>query len=305
MGRELKRVPLDFASPLNKPYAGYINPHYAAENCTSCDGSGSSPMAKLLKDLWYGYVPFRPEDRGSTPFLPTDAPVMAFATRNLENAPDFYGTGQHALMREAERLATLWNGCWSHHLNLDDVAALIEAGRLNDFTHTWTREGGWQPKSPPYVPTPREVNVWSISGAGHDSINQWTCVGAECKRLKYPTHCSHCEGRGVFWPSAEAERAYDGWEPTEPPEGPGYQIWETVSEGSPISPVFETAIDLARFMATTRWGADQGTSVETWLRFIEGPGWAPSMIGTNEGFVDGVNGVVRMNAAPASEGRAP
>ena len=26
----------------------------------------------------------------------------------------------------------------------------------------------------------------------------------------------------------------------EPPKGEGYQLWETTSEGSPISPVFET-----------------------------------------------------------------
>ena len=31
-------------------------------------------------------------------------------------------------------------------------------------------------------------------------------------------------------------------------------------------------------MAGTRWGADKGTSYETWLRFINGPGWAPSMV---------------------------
>lgn len=51
----------------------------------------------------------------------------------------------------------------------------------------------------------------------------------------------------------------------EPPEGEGYQLWETTSEGSPVSPVFKTLDELcewcevnattfARFTATKeRW----------------------------------------------------
>lgn len=65
-----------------------------------------------------------------------------------------------------------------------------------------------------------------------------------------------------------------------------------MSEGSPISPVFATARELAEHMATTRFGADDGTSVETWLKFIEGPGWAPSLIGGPGGLVSGVDGIV-------------
>jgi hypothetical protein len=38
-----------------------------------------------------------------------------------------------------------------------------------------------------------------------------------------------------------------------PPEGPGWQLWETTSEGSPTSPVFETPEALAR------WATDNAT----------------------------------------------
>lgn len=70
-----------------------------------------------------------------------------------------------------------------------------------------------------------------------------------------------------------------------PPEGPGWQMWENTSEfGSPISPVFKTPEDLAR------WLADSGTSAfafmtatyEEWLAMIEGPGYSFSG-GTEDG----------------------
>lgn len=293
MGRELKRVPLDFTWPLNKPWKGFLNPLYTATQCEACGGNGYSTEGNRLKEMWYGQVPFRPEDRGSTPFLTTDAPVRAFATRNVQHSPNYYGSGEQAIEREARRLCRHWNGSWSHHLNADDVTALVEAGRLMDFTHTFDVKNRWQPKDPPYVPTPREVNEWSVVGMGHDSINQWVCVKAECKRLGVSETCGTCDGEGCHWPSPEAKEAYENWQSYQPPSGDGYQIWETVSEGSPISPVFSTARDLAQHMATTKWGGDPGTSFETWMKFIEGPGWAPSGIcATETGWIDGVSAIV-------------
>lgn len=281
MGRELKRVPLDFAHPVGKTWDGYLNHFYdAAIPCPHCDGTGSSPDAIRLKDLWYGYAPFNPEDRGSVPFTPGHPAIQHLALRNRG--------GRH----EAERLCNHFNGSWMYHVNADDVAALVEANRLHDFTHTWTKGEGWKPKDPAYIPTPQEVNEWSIRGFGHDCINQWVVIEAECKRLGVPTQCEHCQGESETWPSEEAKKAYDGWTRTEPPTGDGYQIWETVSEGSPISPVFATPEELASHMAGTRWGADKGTPYETWLAFINGPGWAPSLVSDDKGLREGVAAVV-------------
>lgn len=293
MGRELKRVALDFEWPLDEVWDGFINPLPAATQCEVCDGSGLSVEGKHLQDLWYGYIPFNPADKGSIPFTTADEAIVEFATRNVERSPEYYGRDAKAVARESLRLCNRFNSSWSHHLNADDVTALLNEDRLKDFTHTWTSEEGWKLKEPPYIPTPREVNVWSIGGGrGHDSGNQWICAKAECKRLDVSILCSHCEGEGSIWPSQETKQAYEGWEPTEPPAGEGYQIWETVSEGSPISPVFSSAHDLAKYMVTTRWGADKGTSFETWMKFIEGPGWAPSAIMDHRGVQSGVNGLM-------------
>lgn len=292
MGRELRRVALDFEWPINKVWEGFLNPLHTADKCAACDGSGYSPEAKHLADQWYGKVPFKPEDRGSVPFTPEDEAVMAFAKRNMERSPEYYGRDKNAALREAERLAAYWNRGWCHHLSENDVAALIAADRLRDFTHTFDPKNRWQPKVPPCVPTPREVNTWSISAMGHDSVNQWVCVKAECARLGVPHTCASCDGEGEIWPNAEAKAAYEAWERTNPPAGDGYQIWETVSEGSPISPVFSTPEDLARHMAGTKWGADRGTSYDTWLKFIRGPGWAPSGVLSSAGYQNGVEAAV-------------
>lgn len=289
MGRQLRRVALDFKWPLNKPYEGFCNPHYTAVACPHCkDYKGGSPFLTRMYQRWYGYTDFRPEERGSTPLTPDTPAVWAFAQRSVLRSPSFYGTPSDAnIRREAARLCALWNNQWSHHLNQDDVDALVADGRLYDLTHDWTKETGWVAREGAVV-TAEQVNEWAIAGGfgGHDSINQWIVCAAECKRLGYPTHCEHCEGQGDIWPSEEDEKRYEDWEPSEPPEGPGYQMWETVSEGSPISPVFQFPSALARYLVRNR--PDDGT-YESWMKMICGDGWAPSGMIVNGVMMSGVN----------------
>lgn len=287
MGRELKRVPLDFEWPLNKPWSGFLNPHYTATDCAHCGGSGSSPLARRLNGQWYGQAPFRPEDRGSVPFLATNSIIRARAERNVNGSPSFYGCGESAITTEAIRLAEHFNRCWRHHLNSDDVAALLALSQLKDLTHTWAQGDGWKQKEPAYTPTPQEVNAWSLMGFGHCSINQWIVVTAMCERFGESSVCGVCNEEAVLWPSTEDKDRYEAWEPIEPPTGEGFQVWETVSEGSPISPVCATADQLAQYMAV----ADDGATYEQWLKFIQGPGWAPSLMLLDGRLVSGVEAV--------------
>jgi hypothetical protein len=231
-----------------------------------------------LSDKWYGYIPFKPEDRGSKPYQPSDAAILKRARRNIGADESFEGP---RLQDEAGRLCKLFNGQWSHHLNDLDVAALLEscyASTLQELTHTWSEERGWQPKVPAYTPSAKEVNDWGLNNGFYTSSTQYVICLAELARLGKEVKCPHCKGEGEFWPSEAAKQAYEGWEKEEPPVGDGFQMWETVSEGSPISPVFATAEELATFMAGTRFGGDEGTPYETWLSFIRGPGWAPSLV---------------------------
>lgn len=270
MGRELKRVPLDFDWPIGKTWGGYLNPFYKQSTpCPRCGGGGYSPEAKHMQDKWYGNAPFRPEERGSVPFGVDHPIIRKRAERNVESSPDYYGPGEWVIAEEAKRLANLFNGSWMHHLNDDDVAALVAAGRLHDFTSTWTPGEGWKLKDPPYIPTAKEVNEWSLMGLGHDSCNQWAVMRAECKRLGYPTECAYCKGEGQLWPSPEIKKQYEDWQETKPPKGDGFQLWETTSEGSPISPVFVTLEELCEWAATeaTTFGSFK-TSKEEWMKML-------------------------------------
>lgn len=291
MGREIRRVVLDFKWPQNKVWEGFVNPLYKARTCEECNGEGTSPEAAFLLNIWYGRVPFKPEDNGSTPFLTSHPYVQRFARGQIERASHYYGTGELAVEREARRMCEIWNRSWSHHLNEFDVKALLDADRLWDFTRRPRNEeqknlpmfeNGWLKESNGYVPTPQEVNEWSLGFLGHDSSNAWIVVKARLKResesnvegivKSIPYQCSECGGEGSIWDSEADKAAYEAWKPTDPPAGEGWQFWETVSEGSPQSPVFATADELVQFLVT-----HEGYSHNAASSFIN-VGWVPSGI---------------------------
>jgi hypothetical protein len=76
------------------------------------------------------------------------------------------------------------------------------------------------------------------------------------------------------------------------PEGDGWQLWQTVSDG-PLSPVFASAEELIEWMSQPvplkdrpsydpepypRMPAGQGWRRETAERLVKGTGWIPSMV---------------------------
>jgi len=235
-------------------------------------------------------------------------------------------TREEAIERDCNRLLVMWNEQWSHHLIAVDIAALVEGNRLYDLTrqrlknipleeyirtrayYLWVdagrpegdasqfweiaakeHSGPWLPFWNGHTPTPEEVNGWSIAGFGHDSINCHICIEARCKREGYSTECEVCKGKGSIWQPAEAEQWAEDWVEEKPPAGEGYQIWETVSEGSPISPVFSDPRILAEWMANSpTWGAAEPMSADRWLEWIVGPGWSPSGMMINGVYKDGV-----------------
>lgn len=54
-----------------------------------------------------------------------------------------------------------------------------------------------------------------------------------------------------------------------PPEGDGYQLWETTSEGSPITPVFKTLDELCEYAEEhcTTFGSFKATK-EEWKEML-------------------------------------
>lgn len=250
MSREIKRVPLDFSWPRYRQWWGYVQPDKFDEYpCDTCQGRGYSQAALALFDTWYGTARFAPHLTESAPFTPDHPIIRRKAEWNVDDAPDFYGRDllgrETAVCQEARRLAAHFNRSWSHHLNQVDVDALLAADRLWDFTRVFSVEHRWQRCLPGAPILAAAVNEWSLTGFGHDSSNAAVCVRARCEAAGVPSLCDLCKGDGSFQVYAGQREEAEAWTHTEPPAGEGWQAWETTSQGSPISPVFATAEDLA------------------------------------------------------------
>lgn len=287
MGRELKRVAMDFEWPMSKVWQRFINPFYdECRKCETCDGTGYGRYARHLRNLWWGYAPFSPEDNGSIPFTIDTPHVRAFAERQCTRNPEYYGYGEIAIQREARRICKLWNSYWSHHLNDQDIQDLVAADSIPwEFTRTpripdqvgpdFQLPNGWLKESNGYIPTLEEMNICQCTGIGR--VGEYSLIKARCARKGVEYKCSECHGEGTVWSSPEAKQQAEDWKDVQPPEGKGYQMWETVSEGSPISPVFSTAEDLAAWLSNDPRSSEDGTYTQ-WLAMILGSGWSVSAV---------------------------
>ena len=145
------------------------------------------------------------------------------------------------------------------------------------------------------------------------------CDGLEAgSDLKYEEYCITCEGEGRVWPKVtpkawpvdKAPSFYykDGEINERYVDGEyGYQLWQTVSEGGPVSPVFDTREELARWLSEdgNDRGITTGTTFEQWMRFLDA-GWAPSMMSSpSTGLISGVEAVADGTLLGTRTGRLP
>lgn len=176
---------------------------------------------------------------------------------------------------------------WRDKITQDEVQALADAGRLNDFTHNFIPGQGWVKKDPPCVPTAEEVNAanrsYGVPGRmGHDAINRWILVETRAKRLGVYGECAHCKGEGSLWFSEEIKAAAEAWEPRDPPSGDWWQVWQTVGDGSPLTPAFATREELIDYLVEGGDAWDRSRGSGGWSRksaeaFV-GRGFAPSLL---------------------------
>lgn len=328
MGRELKRVPLDFDHPIGVLWPGYVREQPL--ECTHCQGTGLSPDGQRLSNEWYGWeestidpdiVAFLGGKSVHPGEIGTFDPVAYGSKLYTRDTPGLWDvifnkikhsircgiwhqqregivSEEHGVVeamvdelarnitdydvsRELDRMLKIWNRCWQNHLIAEDVKALMDERRLVDFTHrprTTEQEaelketgGYWLKEWNGYTPTPEEVNLWSLYGMGHDTINQWVCTSARAKREGLNNVCEHCGGDGHIFANDGEKYDYENWERTDPPTGDGYQLWSTTSEGSPISPVFDTLEKLCDWCAeyASVFGSE-GASKREWMEMLGG-----------------------------------
>lgn len=227
-----------------------------------------------LKKVWEGYI---------NPYYQYN-----------KNCPFCDGSGYNP---ETKELSDTWYSFddrtkeWVHSITQDEVQALLDCGRLMDFTHEII-DGKWVKKNLEHIPTAEEINEWSKKTVcGHDGINRMICIETRAKRLGVYGWCEHCDGQGVIWLKDEYRELYDNWESYDPPSGEWYQLWETTSEGSPVSPPFETPEELAKYLADNRVStfASMTTTYNKWLSFIKESGFALSMVYQNGQIKSGVD----------------
>ena len=119
--------------------------------------------------------------------------------------------------------------------------------------------------------------------------------------------CAPCEGDGTVYPKVEPPayslasalgRLYQGLMAGESMgdfyrERYGWQMWETTSEGSPLSPVCDTSEDLAKWLTDNGASAFGGMTAtyEQWLAMIGEGSAISAMYSPATGLVSGVEAV--------------
>lgn len=263
MGREVKRVPADFDWPIDKVWDGFLTPERLQERpCpTCCDSRGS---------FGTGYTP---------------------AAKWLQAA--LYLIGMMA----------------------DDLRAQSFEGTEHEFT----QYGDSRAKLHPYLATLQQINVYEhrrpsadiadlvtgitgrglfSMGTGSDFAYKATDVLKEAAGVgKNWGICPTCDGHGSVEKYEGQRSEAEAWEPTDIPTGDGWQVWETVSEGSPISPVFPSKEGLIGWLMSPAytWGTSRPLTREQADAFIESA-WAPSGVVINGRVLPGDAAIAELDA---------
>ena len=138
-----------------------------------------------------------------------------------------------------------------------------------------------------------------------DAADEWKANFNAWERGERPEYCSEEHKSLEAWEyfGDPPDRKY--YVPWKPEEATWYQVWETVSEGTPVTPPFATNEELIDYLVANGdfWDqqrrADKAAgkhvfmSCGPWTRkmaesLVNGPGWAPSGVVTSSGFMSGV-----------------
>lgn len=256
MGRELKRVALDFNWPLGKVWKGFQNPHY-------------KPCPLAQKECFRGYTAAGQWVEGLARFiamLGAEA-LKAEGAGELQRVHPFVAGWEYAPHRDIpqedeDRL----RGIEDHAEHSLAVARYFRSYvpklvPLDRSLATFVEGLAKKPPRPGFeLFEPYAIEKHLLEAAGLSV--EWLL-------------CKVCKGTAL---DPAVEQDYDAWKPEGPPAGPGYQVWETVSEGSPVSPVFADPDALIDWLCQPGDKSLQGYSRKAAEQFVKGGGYVPSAL---------------------------
>lgn len=271
---DVRRVPLDFDAPIGETWKPlYDMPEeLALKPCPVCGPAVTKLEREERAEARQMGINFPDEEESlGDGYSPT--------ARQLDKT--FYALflPHNSAIRETIR--------WNNKITQEEADILVADGRFNrhedcpngcvrpereEYKKTdcecWGR--GWVSVQPgPGEVLAEDINASQDSGGfGHDAINRLILIEARCKALGVELVCSGCKGK-CNGSSEEGRKAYDDWSPPEIPEGPGYQLWQTISEGGPESPVFETVDALCEWLTDNYQLGGSYRTFEEWKNICE------------------------------------
>ena len=232
MGRTMKRVPMDFDWPWHKVWKGYLNPYRAIE-CPYC-------------------------------YYESDKSSNGWTIEARKYDDTFYGfkMGGRYLdhpYKPGRRYCPDAKPYKWEQWEIDFIASKPDLKKQmfgdND------------------VPSLEDMEEFFLQ---HDLVMgipsgvQYELTEEYCRRNGFESTCPHCGGSGHVFLNDEFKRLYDEFEFVDPPTGDGYQLWETTSEGSPVSPVFASFDELCEWCAENATTfANYKATKEEWAKMLD------------------------------------
>jgi len=108
---------------------------------------------------------------------------------------------------------------------------------------------------------------------------KWEPIEEEYKNMTFEDYAGCAPDSRYYMPNWKEE------------EKTHFMMYENTTEGTPISPAFATAEELAKWLFDNKASsfASQTASYESWLKMIKGPGYAISAVMSSEnGIISGV-----------------
>jgi hypothetical protein len=139
-------------------------------------------------------------------------------------------------------------------------------------------------------------------GSFDEASAEWKSEFLKWESGERPDYCTGDSRAMEYWEWAGGPpKDREFYCPWKPEDATWFQVWETVSEGTPVTPPFATKQELIEYLVENGdfWDQSrrkQGNSVmscEPWSRraaenFVNGPGYAPSFVLDGNGFRSGV-----------------